>query len=139
MPPTSMNRSGRLGEHGLPLVLAAILLWVIGALVVRVMPGVFDRRWTTLLAMLAAIPAAELLLFVLGALLGIERGKRLPAASVLGVVVIGCHALALVLWPGMYGAEAVVVHHGGAWLAWAGIAPVLCAWFAAERRQGKTP
>jgi hypothetical protein len=134
MPPTSMNRTGRLGEHALPLALAGIGLWVIATLIVRVLPGLFESRGRTLLALVAAIPMAELLLMLLGAMLGIERGKRLPAAACLAIVVIGCHALALVLWPSLYGAEPVVVHHGGAWLAWAGIAPVLCAWLAAERR-----
>ncbi len=134
MPPTPMNRAGRLGEHALPLVLAGIGLWVIGALLVRVLPGLFESRWRTLLALLVTIPAAELLLMLLGAMLGIERDKRLPAAACLAIVVIGCHALALVLWPGLYGGEPIVVHHGGAWLAWAGISPVLCAWFRAELR-----
>jgi hypothetical protein len=134
MPPTSMNRTGRLGEHALPLMLSGIGLWVIGALIVRILPGLFESQWRTLLALVVAIPTAELLLMLLGAMLGIERAKRLPAAACLAVVVIGCHALALVLWPGLYGAEPMVVHHGGAWLAWAGIAPVLCAWLAAERR-----
>jgi hypothetical protein len=134
MPPTSMNRTGRLGEHALPLALAGIGLWVIAALIVRVLPGVFESRWRTLLALFAAVPLAEVLLMVLGAVLGIDRPKRLPAAAFLAIIVIGCHVLTLVLWPSLYGADALVVHHGGAWLAWAGMAPVLCAWLASERR-----
>lgn len=134
MPPTSMNRSGRLGEHALPTALAGVGVWLVLALVIRVVPGVFEKRWTTLVAMLVAVPLAELLLMLMGALLSVERGKRLPVAAFLSVSIIGCHALALVLWPGLYGAEPLGVHHGGAWLAWAGVAPVLCASLAAERR-----
>ena len=134
MPPTSMNRTGRLGEHTLPLALAGLGLWVIGALVVRILPGVFESRWQTIVALLLAIPAAEALLILLGTMLGIERAKRLPAAAWLGIVVMGCHALAMVVWPDAYGAEALAALRGAAWLAWTGVAPILCAWIAFERK-----
>lgn len=134
MPPTSMNRTGRLGEHALPLALAGVGLWVIGSLVVRALPGLFESRWQTLVALLASVLAAEALLILLGTMLGIERAKRLPAAAWLGVIVIGCHALALVVWPDVYGTDALAVLRGAGWLAWTGIAPTLCAWIAFERK-----
>ena len=132
MPPR--NRKSRLGEHALPLVFAGIAVWAIGALMVRVFPVLFESRWRTLALLFAMVPLAEIALMVLGAVLGLERAKRLPAAAWLGIVIIGCHALALVLWPTLYGADALVVHHGAAWLAWTGAAPILCAWIAAERQ-----
>lgn len=134
MPPTSRNRNGRLGEHTLPLALAGIGLWVIGALIVRVLPGVFESRWQTLAALLLAIPAAEVLLIGLGALLGIERAKRLPAAAWIGIVVVACHALAMVVWPDSYGPDALAALRGSAWLGWMAVAPTLCAWIAFERK-----
>ena len=133
MPVTSTKRTSRLGEHVLPLALAGIGLWVIGALIIRVLPGVFESRWQTFAALFAVVPAAELLLIGLGTLLGIERTKRLPAAAWLGVVVMACHATAMVVWPDSYGPEALAALRGSAWLTWAAVAPTLCAWIAFER------
>jgi hypothetical protein len=133
MAPTPIHRKGRLGEHTLPLALAGILLWLIAALAVRVLSGVFDSPWRSLGACLAMIPLAELVLLTFGAMLGIERRARLPAAAWLGIVVIACHTLGLMLWPQLYGADPAVVRHGAAWLGWAAICPAANAWFWSER------
>ena len=124
----------RLGEHALPIALAGVGLWLAAALLVRALPGVFEGRVQTLIAMLLLFPAAEIGLRVLSAILGIERTKGLPAGALLGMIVVLCHGLALVLWPSLYGAGIETAGHGAAFVAWAGAAPVLCAWYAAERR-----
>lgn len=128
-----MNRKGQLGEHALPLGLAAILLWLIAALAIRALPGAFESKWWTLVACLAMIPIAELTLLILGVAFGLERNKRLPAAAWLGLVVIACHSLTLLFWPSLYGSAETTVRHGASWLAWAAICPVANARFWAER------
>jgi hypothetical protein len=133
MRPPSLNRKGRLGEHALPLGLAAVLLWLVGALMVRVLPGVFESRWRTLVACLALVPLAELMLLLLGAVFGLEPAKRLPAAAWLGIVMLACHVMALVLWPQLYGTDDATVRHGTAWLMWAAATPIASAWFRHER------
>lgn len=124
---------GRIGEHALPLACAGLALWLIGALVIRLQPALFESRWLALAALVAAIPMAEVTLLTIGALLDIERRKRLPAAAFLGAVIIACHALALVAWPSLYGEPSLSSLRGAGWLAWAAVCPTLSAWFWAER------
>jgi hypothetical protein len=122
----------RLGEHGLPLAIVGVALWLVAALVVRSFPGMFEGRWRLALMMLAMIPLAEVVLLLVGIVLGFERPKRLPAAALVAMVGLAMHALALVWWPSLYGTDEMIVRHGAAWIALAFAALVGMAWHARE-------
>ncbi len=123
----------RLGEHAFPLAIAALALWLVAALAVRALPGLFESRVRVALLMLATVPFAELLLMTVGAILGFERPKRLPAAAWLALIGLAAHTLALVWWPTLFGTDEAIVRHGAAWIVWAFASVVGMAWIAAEK------
>jgi uncharacterized membrane protein YhdT len=123
----------RLGEHALPLALTAVAVWLVAALIVHSFPGLFESKLRLGLALLAMLPIAETILVLVGVVLGLERPKRLPAASLLAIVALACHTVALVWWPSLYGNDETIVRHGGAWVTWTFTSLVVMAWFEAER------
>lgn len=126
------RKKTKLGEHALPLIVTALTLWLVAALCVRSFPSLFETRARLMLAMLAMLPIAELVLTIAGWIMGMERPKRLPAAALLAVVALACHALAVVWWPSLYGSDETVMRHGSAWLVWTFAAIVGAAWISAE-------
>lgn len=127
------SKKTKLGEHALPVTLTALLLWLVGALCIRSFPAMFDSRGQLMLAMLASIPIAVIVLIALDWIMGLERTKGLPAASLLAVVGLACHTIAIVWWPSLYGADETIIRHGTAWLVWTFAAMVGAAWYFAER------
>jgi asparagine N-glycosylation enzyme membrane subunit Stt3 len=127
------RRLRRIGEHGLPLAAAACLAWLVAALVVRGLPGLFDGLGRTLAMCLAALLASDPLVRLAGAMLGIARAERAAPAGWFAACALCCHALALLVWPGIYGSDDSIARHGQAWLVFAAVSPVFVARFWAER------
>jgi hypothetical protein len=126
------RRKTALGEHALPLGVTGVALWLIGALVVRSLPGAFESRWWLLLLFLLMPLAVWTLLAVVGTILNLERPKRLGAAALLATVALTCHGVALVWWPTLYGSDELIVRHGAAWLTYGFAVIVGLAWYGAE-------
>jgi hypothetical protein len=127
------KRKLQIGEHGLPLALAAVLAALIAALLVRALPGLFEHRGRVLMLCLATVFATEVLLRLGGAVLGIEAAKRVAPAAWFGAMLICCHTLGLLFWPQLYGADETIVRHGSAWIMFAAVCPILNARYGAER------
>lgn len=127
------SKKAKLGEHALPITVTALLLWLVGALCVRSFPGLFEARSHVMLAMLVSVPLAVVIMLAMDWILGLERNKALPAATLLAVIALACHVLALIWWPSLYGADESIVRHGSAWLVWTFAAIIGAAWVSAER------
>jgi 4-amino-4-deoxy-L-arabinose transferase-like glycosyltransferase len=127
------RRLRRIGEHGLPLAAVACLAWLVAALAVRALPGLFESRGWAIGMCLAAVLVSDPLVRLAGAVLGIPRPERAAPAGWFAACVLACHALALLFWPSIYGSDEAVARNGQAWLVVAAIAPVFVARFWAER------
>lgn len=124
------ERQAQLGEHVLPLLLAGFVLWLMAAMAVRIFPAPFQGGWMTVAAYAAGLPVAELLMLLLGVLLGLKRAQRLSAAVVLSAVVLLLVGLSLAAFPAIYGADPVAMRTGAGWLVWSSALLLLSAWYA---------
>jgi uncharacterized membrane protein YhdT len=126
------RRKTAIGEHALPLGVTGVFMWLVGALIVRSAPTMFQNRWWLALAFLLMPLIVWTLLALLGTILNLERPKRLGAASLLAAVALTCHGIALVWWPTLYGTDDLIVRHGAAWFTYTFAVVVGLAWYGAE-------
>jgi hypothetical protein len=130
---TLARRRFQIGEHALPLGMAAMGAWLVSVLFARLASGLFEARWSVLLVCAATLLVTELLVRIAGTVLGIEESKRVAPAAWFAAILAICNALTLILWPSLYASNEVVVRHVSAWMTFAAISPILNAWFWAER------
>ena len=71
-------------------------------------------------------------MLAIGALLGLQRPQRLPAAVVLSAVVLLLTGVSLAAFPGIYGPDAVAMRIGAGWLVWSAALLLLSAWYASR-------